>query len=62
MVAAPVATTCTGGHDLHGAAECNGLPQPADAVEGELQPDPEQEEDDADLGQQLDLMGITDDS
>ena len=46
--------------DLDAAAQEHRLPEPAQAVDGQLQADAEQQQDDADLRQQLDLMGVVD--
>ena len=48
--------------DLQSPAQHDGLPQMAQPVEREFQADPEQQEHDADLGQDLDLMDIVDEA
>ena len=44
--------------DLDAAAQEHGLPQPAQAIDRQLQADAEQQQHHADLGQQLDLVGV----
>ena len=49
---------CDRGRHLNAPAQKDGFPNASQVAEREFETDPEQEEDDANLGQHLDLMGV----